>query len=203
MTSCSRSTRAPPPCNVPALSLACYSLLFLALALAPCSFPGTPGTKAGPIAAFPIFSPSKVCRNARQADTVADTDTDTDRDSPCRPDHASRSMTHDPHLCSPPQTHQGSLHSTPLQVLSASNTHTHTICINLLASCNLQHYACTHTFARFHSVSVNHGCCSSPTVSPITSIPLMLRDRPFRSHRSSYYRPCGSASEINSRRRGT
>lgn len=117
--------RPPPhPCAVPSLSLACSSLPFPALALAPCSFPGT---KAGPLPPFPIFSPSKVCRNARQTDTDADTDT-----GPGRPEHASRSMTHDPHLCSPPQTYQGSLHSTPLQVLSASNTHTHTICINLL-----------------------------------------------------------------------
>lgn len=157
--------RPPPlhPCNVPSLLLACSSLPFPALALAPCSFPGT---KAGPIAAFPIFSPSKVCRNARQADT--DADTDTDRQSwPTRP--ASRSMTHDPHLCSPPQTHQGSLHSTLHSRFSPRQTPTHTHNLHQsAASCNLQHQACTRTFARSHSVSVNHPPTSVPSQPPQT-----------------------------------
>lgn len=164
----------PPPCNVPSLSLACSSLPFPALALAPCSFPGT---KAGPIAAFPIFSPSKVCRNARQADHRRRHG--QRQTSAGRPEHASRSMTHDPHLCSPPQTHQGSLHSTPLQVLSASNTHTHTICINLL---HLAIFNTTSAPATSHPPAVSEvsiqrqrrpptDCCSRAAISSISSIP--------------------------------
>lgn len=37
---------------------------------------------------------------------------------------------------------------------------------------------------------------SKTTISHVSSIPLMLRDRPFRSHRSPYHRPCDPTSKL-------
>lgn len=78
------------------------------------------------------------------------------------------------------------------------------------ASCNLRHHTRTHTrapapttTASASAVSVKHrpAVCSRLTPSPISSIPLMLRERPFRSHRPSYYtayaaRPLTSAASL-------
>lgn len=129
----------------------------------PCAYPLLfPWHQGRPHCRFPHIFPFQGLSQRQTGGHRRRTRTETDT-SPGRPEHASRSMTHDPHLCkstsdSPRLT---PLHSTPGS-LRVKHPHTHNL-HQSAASCNLQHHTCTRNLARTHGISVQSSASASTT----------------------------------------